>query len=269
MYKQKFPLISLSVILIAAFFSSCTKPDISFGESYLDNSFTNIITVDTATPIVSTVFVDSFATSGTGKAVIGTYTDPYFGTVTAQSYFPIAPPAYSDVYGKSVYDSLEVILKLNKSFYGDTTQPLQINVNQLSERIAYAENKSALYNLNSFPVIETPLGTKTVSIRPSVTDTISIRLSDEKGAELLGKLRSLGDEIKSTEQFLNYFKGLCISASSSSAYMLGFSDSIIMRLHYRDPGVIQQSKSVDFTISDQALHFNQIKLIELQLSYLV
>jgi len=237
---------------------SCTKPDITFGTEYLDNSFTNIVSVDTATPVISTVFVDSFVSSGTGKAVIGKYTDPVFGTVTAQSYFPVVPPTFSDIYSKSIYDSLELIIKPDSSYYGDTTMLIQINVNQLTEKIAYAENKSSLYNTTGFPVVQSPLGSVSLQVRPTATDSISIRLSDVIGEELLSKFRTGDNVIKSSDQFLEYFKGLRISTGSASAYMLGISDSIIMRLHYRDPDVILQNKTIDFTLSDQSLQFNEI-----------
>lgn len=251
--------ICVCIVLLTAIFPACTKPDITFGAGYLDNSFTNIVSVDTATPVISTVYVDSFASSGTGKAVIGKYTDPVFGTVTAQSYFSVGPPSFSNIYSKSIYDSLELIIKPNKSYYGDTTQLLQINVNQLTQNIAFAENKSSLYNTNSFPVQQTVLGSLSTHVRPTVTDTIAIKLSDAVGADLLNKLRNADPNITTSDKFIEYFKGVRISAGSTS-YMLGFADSIIMRLHYRDPGVVMQSKTIDFTLSNKSLQFNEIHI---------
>lgn len=259
MYKNKCFFGFLAVLSLSLFFTACTKPDINFGAAYLDNSFTNIVTVDTATAAISTVLVDSFVSSGTGKAVIGNYTDPYFGAVSAQSYFPVVPPAFSDIYRKGIYDSLELIIKPDSSFYGDTTLPLKINVNQLSEQIAYAENSSSLYNVNSFAVDPTLLGSKTVVIKPSVTDTISIRLSDAKGMELLNKFKNADADVTTNDKFIQYFKGLRIS-TGSTGYMLGLRDSVIMRLHYRDPGIITQNKTIDFTLSDASLQFNHISV---------
>ena len=135
MFTQRRLFSFLLIIITASYLTGCTKPDITFGATYLDNSFTNIATVDTATAAISTVLLDSFPTSGTGMAVAGTYIDPYFGTVTAQSYFSLTPPTFSDIYKDAIYDSLELVLTLNKSFYGDTTLPLQLNVNQLTEKI--------------------------------------------------------------------------------------------------------------------------------------
>lgn len=254
---KKIPLVFLSVLSLMVFFAGCTKPDITFGESYLDNSFTNVVSVDTATPVVSTVFVDSFVTSATGRAVAGTYTDPLFGNVTAQSYFQVAPPSFSDIYTTALYDSIELVLKPDKSFYGDTTVPLTLTVNQLTQRMAYAENKTSFFNLNSFPADQNSLGTKTVTIRPSVTDTIAIRLKDEIGLELLSKFKTAQGDITTSDKFIEYFKGIRVSASG---YMLGFSDSVIMRLHYRQPGVFQQNKVIDFTLSNNGYQFNQISV---------
>ncbi len=257
MYKKKLFFIFLPFLTLSFCFTACTKPDITFGTDYLNNSFTSIVSVDTATPAISTVLVDSFVSSGTGRAVIGQYSDPYFGSVTAQSYFQLTPPAFSDVYSKSSYDSLELIIKPNKSYYGDTTRPLLINVYRLAEQIEYAQNRSSLYNVNSFATYPDALGSKSMVIRPSVTDTISIRLSDAAGKDLMDKFKNADDVIKTTNVFLTYFKGLRVSAGSSG-YIFGFSDSIIMRLHYREPGVITQSKSIDFILSNSSMQFNQI-----------
>ena len=246
----------LSILIIACIFSSCTKPDITFGADYLDNNYTNIVMADTATAAISTVYLDSFVTSSTGKAVVGNYNDPYFGAVSAESYFKIAPPAYSDVFNNTTYSYLELILKPNKSYYGDTTLPLQITVNQLASKIEYAENKTALYNVNSLPVLPTPIGTKTVTIRPSV-DTVSIRLSDALGKDLLTKLQTKDQAIQTTDQFTEYFNGLRIS-SGNSAFMMGYSDSVIMRLHYFKGGVTTQEQTADFSLADAGYQFNHI-----------
>lgn len=254
-------LIAFSCIaLLAVCLPSCTKPDITFGQAYLDNSFTNIVSVDTATPVISTVYVDSFVSAGTGKAVIGKYTDPVMGTITARSYFSVAPPTFSDIYSKGIYDSLELIIKPNKSYYGDTSLPIQVSVNQLTEKIAFAENSTSLYNNNSFTADDNPLGLKTLTIRPSVTDSVSIRLSDTEGKDLFNKFAVADESVKTSEEFIQYFKGIRISTGTSPACMIGFSDSIIMRLHYHDPDVIAQSKTINFTLSDKSLQFNEIRI---------
>jgi hypothetical protein len=256
--KLKDWLISISIVGIATLFWSCTKPDIAFGADYLEGSYTNVVIVDTATPLISTVLMDSFITSATGKAVVGKYSDPYFGVVTAESYFAITPATYSDVYSNTTLDSLELIIKPDKSFYGDTMLPLQINVNQLRDKLEYAENKTVFYNVTSFATSQL-LGCKTFQIRPSITDSIAIRLSNTTGANLLRMLQSKDELVQSQEKFTQYFKGLNISAANT-AFMLGFSDSIIMRLHYKKAGIIQQSNSVDFTLADASLQFNHISI---------
>ena len=257
-------LIRLTVAFVLLFICvsqfSCTKPDVAFGADYLDNNYTNIVMVDTGTVALSTVFLDSFVTSSSGSAVMGKYQDPYFGTIAAETFLQVAPPTYEDIYSSTIFDSLEIILRPNKHFYGDTTQPLQVLVHQLAEPVAFAENKTALYNVNTFPVNATPIGFKTIRLRPSVTDSISIRVSDVLGADLLNKLQQKDDIVKTAAAFINYFNGLRISSGNSNAFILGFSDSVIMRLHYDQKGVVTQNKTVDFTLSNNAIQFNHITI---------
>lgn len=257
--KIRTELVYLLIFIIAGGSFSCTKPDITFGADYLDNNYTNVVVVDTATALVSTVLLDSFVTSGTSRAIIGKYTDPSFGIVTSNSYFPITPPAYSEIantYENTTYDFLELIVRPNKSYYGDTAQPLNISVLQLDSQLAFADTSTVLYNKNSFAA-KRVLGNRTLTVRPSVTDSISIRLDNVTGLDLYNKLKSKDPVIQSTGQFMDYFKGIRIAADG---FMLGISDSVVMRLHYKKSGIVLENQKTDFTLSNRALQFNNISV---------
>src|SRR6516164_2552289 len=81
--------------LLALFFvAGCQKqPDLLFGSTFTDQGKgANIILVDTNTVVMSTVLVDSTATSGTGYLQVGSYNDDYLGNITSRAYWQVNPP---------------------------------------------------------------------------------------------------------------------------------------------------------------------------------
>lgn len=239
---------------------ACTKVDIQFGQQFLDNGFTQIVKVDTFTPRVTTVYVDSFITSAKGVSLIGGYADPVFGKINPNTYFEVVPPAYVDSFQTSTYDSLVLILVPNKSYYGDTTQPVHVDVSRVTSTITgYDNNLTNIYNVKQFPVNPTPIGSKDLTVRPTRGDSIFIRLSDNLGNELMNKLKNPNDiDIKTNTAFLQYFFGLRLSSPVNSPAIYGCKDSVVMRMYYTKPGLYLQSKVLDFTLANKNHHFNNI-----------
>lgn len=254
--QQKFSIIVLLSLIIGTI--ACKKVDIQFGSDFVDAGTTQIIKVDTFGAELSTVFVDSFATSGLGTTLVGGYKDPIFGTIATQTYFQVAPPSYEDIYENVLFDSLTLILKLNKNFYGDTTKPVHIDVSRVTDKIEPYDNGSILYNVNSFNVNPTVLGSKDVIINPNQTDTIYIKLNPALGQEMLNMFIRKSDTVKTAETFLNYFKGIRISSNNSSQLVFGCSDSAKLRIQYKKKDLYLLDKNIDFTITNKNLHFTNI-----------
>ncbi len=255
---QKFSIIFLLSLIIGTI--ACKKVDIQFGSDFVDAGTTQIIKVDTFNAELSTVFVDSFATSGLGTTLVGGYKDPVFGTVATQTYFQVGPPTYEDIYENVLFDSLTLILKLNKNFYGDTTKPVHIDVSRVTEKIHPYDNGFFLYNINSFAIDPLVLGSKDVIINPNQTDTIAIKLNAALGQELLNMFTRKSDTAKSAETFLNYFKGIRISSNSNSELVFGCNDSVKMRIQYKKKDLYLLDKNIDFTITNKSLHFTNISI---------
>ncbi len=248
----------LLLLTISASITSCEKETIDFPTPFVDNNTTNIILVDSSTVEMSTVYVDSFATSGSGTLFAGNYTDPQFGKINAESYMQVGLPSAVTFPNGSAFDSIEVILKLNKKYYGDTTIPYTVEVHQLTQDLQFPEGQSASYNIDSRTYNSTPLGSNQQVIRPNITDTISVRLSQAFGQDLFDKLNTNAPEIQNISQFLNYFKGMAFTGSPSNNLVLGFNDSAILRLHYFRPGPITEDATIDFIITNAAYSFNHI-----------
>jgi len=148
---------------------------------------------------------------------------------------------------------------LNKYYYGDTSRAQTLNVDELSQAINYIYNNN-LYNTSDFPVKPVSLGAKSVRLRPSVDDSVSIRLSDVKGMELFQKLQTQADEVTSDDGFQNYFKGIRLSVDdgdTTSVYGLNPA-TIDLRIYYHTTVPLPASNSIDFPAKLNTFSFNQI-----------
>ena len=118
----------------------CQKTAIQYGQQYIDNGITNIILV----------YKDSVVTSGSGSVLVGSYTDPYLGKTSSNSYLQLAQPALADLLPNSQYDSLVLLMKCNGGYYGDTTLPIMLSANQLTQEIKLAEGQFGFSNYFTF-----------------------------------------------------------------------------------------------------------------------
>jgi len=249
------------IVVACVVVSSCTKTQIDFGGEFLDNGNTNIVYVDTFVPAWSTIYRDSFPTSGTGSLLVGRYTDPYFGVVSASTAFHIQPPALIDIANTANFDSLTLELHPDKSFYGDTTKPIRLNVYQLAQRLFYLEGTTAMYNNRSVDFNPTAIGSASVLIWPKITDSVQVRLNDALGLDLFTKFRDKADEMKNEDDFINYFKGILISAdASSNNAIFGFADGTAeLKLYYHESNLFNEEKKLEFFITQSQFQFNQVR----------
>ena len=266
-FPTRFPLCTLLTLILVSIAFSCTKPDLDLGSTLSTGNETGIITIDTFGIRLSTIFVDSFTTTGTGSMLTGSYVDPYLGAVSSKSFtellYPSTLPTLT-VY--SVFDSLELLFESNKTFYGDTLLEQRYVVNQLTKVMDYPYTQTTFFNIDSIPVDPTVLGSTIVRINPTAGytsqktgDTVKIRLPDALGKQLFGLIFRGSDTLKTAATWRGFFKGLCISADDNyPGAMYGFRDSITMRMFYHDPGTTIALKTVDFPYYNKSTQFNKI-----------
>lgn len=259
--KSMRKLICTAGVLVCIYTAGCKKAYIQFGEQFVDAGITNIVVVDTITPLLSTVFRDSVPTSQSGTILAGSYHDNIFGKMAASSFFVLASASnVPDLHVSAAYDSLVFQMRSDSSFYGDTTVAQRFNVHQLSGLIEFGEDKTYLYDKSNFPVYATPLGSAIVNIRPSLKDSVTIRLNDTKGLELFALIQSKSQAVLTNADFEQYFKGLRISPddSNANAAVYGFSDSVTMRLYYHESNPYLTQKYIDFVLTSREKQFNQV-----------
>lgn len=255
-------LLLIGSLLFSFLWTSCKKADIQFGEQFVNDDFTNIVLVDTITPVISTVFRDSVIASQTGKLLLGSYQDPLFGHISTSSFFVMGNPSLiPDFHISAMYDSLVLRMVGDSTFYGDTTVSQRFNVQQLSEVMNFADGETYFYDRTDFGVNHTILGSADVSLQPSRKDTIMFKLSNGTGTAFWNLIQNKALEVSTATDFEQYFKGLRISPENpaTNAAIYGFSDTVVMRLYYHEsnPDVVQ--KYIDFTLTSRNKQFNQIK----------
>lgn len=278
-YLRKELLFPLFSSLLALFFvAGCQKqPSLLFGSSYTDQGTgANIILVDTSTIIMSTVLVDSTATSGTGYLQVGSYNDDYLGNITSRAYWQVIPPSTLPTLDprSTTYDSIGLVLfaKTGNPYYGDTTVYQTYVVNQIDTLFQEANGQNGWSSNNSLP-LGPDLGSTSVRIFPNLNtllnlsntsqgtgDTVRIPMDRALGEQLYNMIYNKSDTITNGPKWQNWFHGLCLSPGGPNVANLiyGFKDSAIMRIYYRQNGVISTGAFIDFPIGNKGYQFNNV-----------
>lgn len=228
-----------------------------------------VVLIDTLTVEMSTINFDSLVTSNQNRILIGNYDDPIYGKVKSNSYFQLASDSYALINNGSdtettnyVFDSISMILKYDKYYYGDTTKVQTFDIHRLLQKVKPNTDDNNFYNNSALNYSEESLGTISYKPRPAEKDSINIKMNDAFGAALFQKLKKR--EITDFDSFNEYLKGLVlVPSTSSSSNIIGFHVATSkVRLYYSKYQSATQETSyiLDFTILDAAKQFNAISL---------
>ena len=201
--------------------SACEKNGFSY-ENATDNEDVQYTLLDTFSIQMRTVQLDSIPTSGTATALIGGYNDPVFGRIEAGTYFKVSMPADREIDVRAVYDSIELIMRPNGSWYGDTLLPQQIRVYKLAQELALPDEYYMLFSHQNFPVESMPWADTAITMRPLLGEALHIRMSDVKGKQLFDMMRDKALEFSTDDHFAEFFKewpSAGTTTSRSSAFM--------------------------------------------------
>lgn len=253
-----------SLLVVFTLLTSCYKNQIQFGND-LNESDTRIITVDTVTPVLSTLVLDSFVTSGLSELSIGRVVDPLLGTTTASSFFQLGLPTKTnitdDIPLDAIYDSLALIMTPGKTYYGDTTKAQTFSVYELAYQPQYTY-ADKLYSTSTVTKLPGAWASASLKVTPVRGDSLFIRLSNSKGTELFNKIRAKAGEVQSADNFLNYIKGLTVEVGSNdngAIYNFAAGDTTMkMRLYYHVSLPYKEDKVIEFPITRTDYQFNHV-----------
>lgn len=259
------------MLFVLSLFSCGTDTDtgdFSVGSDYLALS-NKVVLIDTATVNMSTINFDSLATSSTGRILIGNYDDPLFGKVKSDSYFQLSGNSYalnsigSDTESTNyVFDSISMILKYDKYYYGDTTRVQTFNIYRLTQKVKPNKEDDQFYNNSTLTYDSESLGKISFKPRPKEKDSINVQMSKVFGEALFQKIKKR--EVTDFDSFTEYLKGLVlVPENSTSSNVIGFSvSSSKVRLYYSKYQSDNENASniLDFSILDTSKQFNSISL---------
>ncbi|AEW00997.1 hypothetical protein A4D02_13650 [Niastella koreensis] len=263
---KRVPFILTYCFLFTSLLSSCYKKDVQVGDE-LAESHTRIITIDTVSVLLSDYVLDSFTTNNNNFALIGNFFDTYTGkTVAGTVIQPGLPTISEDVATlmpkSAVFDSLVLYMRPSGYYYGDTTKPFAIQVNELADQPQYS---TLTYTFNTTNVSLKPdpaLATFSQVIRPTPRDTVRIVFPKAIGQAWYDMIRNKDTRFASETNFLDFFKGIYIQpANNTGAAVYGFNladSSVRLRMHFHQTLPAKTDKFLDFIITRTGNQYNRI-----------
>ena len=260
----------LALVLLTA---SCTKDVGNIGVGLPDaQTNTGAYLIDTVTVRASTVLRDSVVTSNSDNLLVGRYTDPQLGTLTAKSFFQVGLTDAFHPDPTFVYDSTTLVLHAatprapDSYLYGDTTKTQALfEVHPLIDPISITKPSFAspkLTNLNYDSTTLLNQGGRAPRVRTRPTQTIfRLPLQDAFGIKLLsmGQLGLLNTQ----DLFDNFLPGLVLTpAPGDDAAIVRLSVSATgaaLMLYYHDPTNPTVALSSTFSLANGNRHFYQVK----------
>lgn len=226
-----------------------------------------LLQVDTFSAQATIYRPDSFSTADKPVLFAGRYKDPVFGDVTCTPYFRVGLPAdasdlTSQTSNANYYDSMFLVLKPKKIYYGDTTATYKLGLYRLSDNITNENNQ--FYNNHSFAAYPDALGNATVRWYPNGEDSlIRIKLDNSFGKELFDLFRANSTKVTDAAVFLDYLRGFKLVAENGTNTIYGVpntTDGISLKLYYHNDVGTNQDKVLDFPIVTSTYAFYSVNV---------
>jgi hypothetical protein len=262
--REKIAVFPLLLSICAGLFS-CNFEGSELGNNWLKGS-TRTVVIDTCTVQLSTVLVDSVATSGGRHILAGAFRSEVYGESRLTPYLTFSMANFTKPSDPSDrprlrFDSLTLMLPYAPVYNGDTTRRMTLGVHRLTDRVKLGDN-GRLYSHSRFPYSPEPLTSVTFAPRPTSGRTLEVRLPDELGREFLAKFQSEATEMENNENFRRYFSGLVLEAGEDCQAQIAFAgpsaDTLArMRLYYTEIGQMPIEHTLDFPL-DKSLLFHAV-----------
>lgn len=223
-------------------------------EGSLREDYTLVFT-DTASIKSSTVLLDSIPTSVGDYLLIGKYNDDRLGTIESEAFFQISMGSVAQwkPANSLQFDSMVLTMYRTNYYEGDTTAAQTFEVREIDEVFQsysidpfWVDHKHfsslttdfAYYNTTKLNVKGgAPLGTFELKKRRSKLDSVTVRLDQSVGQKWLQEaLKLTGSPFNSNNDFLKFFRGICIRSATGGGSIIGLStnDKIFLRYYYHE-----------------------------------
>ncbi len=290
--KQHFlPRISIILITLLAAFAQTGCKENTLINSKLSPSNNAIVVKDTFLSCITHTFYDDSAVTSTdigGLSVyqaVGSYTDPFFGTMNGATYFQVVPLDLGyQLLDSAIIDSAILVLPYSGFTFGDTASKTATQTYQVFYMTDSISLNSTYYSFNSvglnttFPLSD-PYTVNVHSLRDSFGYTViaanypglRIKLKTPYISSLLKTAQSsiLSSSATPFADFIRKFNGICVrtadsrQASTAIPYFeldgSSFYSEASILLYYRNPSV-SDTEVIEpyFFDKTHCAHFNGI-----------
>lgn len=212
------------LILLSVLTFSCTDELTNYGSGIQPKSDEITLETDTFHLTTENIFVD-FMYSKPDSFLLGTFYNEKFGTTQADVLAQVNCPLGFKFPPLSVPDSALVVMYY-RSWFGDSYSPLDVNVYEMNKKTF---DYTGLYPTNLKPTDYTDLsvllGRRIFSAKDASktrvdSTSIIIKLSNDF---VQGIYRGRDSIFSSETKFLNYFKGIYITANYGASTILNIS----------------------------------------------
>lgn len=209
------------VLFFSGIVASCTKKPTQIGDGIIpDSTLTAYYTDTMGIRTYSTPF-DSVSSNEKSYYIVGTMTDPAFGTTESGFYTQLGQAVTHERFGPNPKVDSLVLMLAYSTVYGDTNSILRLHVYELNEDLGtdsttYYSNKIPGHNLTDYANYTFHPNINNQIILNNGTDTVNgvIRVNLNKiDPTLANKLMATDTtDLDSNYLFINYFKGLYVTA---------------------------------------------------------
>ncbi|PIB33961.1 hypothetical protein BFP72_00185 [Reichenbachiella sp. 5M10] len=253
-------------IIVAGLVASCSDTDPEIGSDFFDDVSFEVVTWDTVTMQLSTVQLDSMVTSSPIRLLLGKASHVDLGEITAEPYFQVGDNAITDfpVGADFRYLRTSLTLYFDHYYYGDTSQLMEIQIQELGEELEY-DDDSRLYNFSVVPAVtnggDEPIvfGAETLYPQPIKLDSIEIEILADRGQQIYDFLSEGEVDI---EDFKDFIKGFKITTPTVGC-VLGFKPEAVLRVYYDDLAdeTSDEEEVLEFGMGEGDLSFNHIEVL--------
>ena len=258
---RKILLIFTSVLIVLVY--ACDDQSVNelrMGEEYIKDE-SGIVLIDTFSLELSTVIIDSIQTSAISSVMTGKYYNEIFGEVSAEPVFRLEVPSVSKFDEDDVFDSITICLDYNEYYMDDTSSVQTINVMELDTDLEELD-RTTFYAHNRVDVKDEALGQVIYSPRPTKKELLEARLDDAFGQRLFDLFINDADEVQSTSEFQDYFRGMVLKPGENDESIIGFSvndTSLCLKMYYHRIEKEKEELEATFSMGSSTYMFNQIK----------
>jgi len=206
--------------MVVIFLFSCEEPDVVGLQTQIKNDKLNISFSDTTSIIAFSQIEENVRSDELTKNLLGSYFDPVFGTTSASLYTQLRLSSSNVTFGISpIFDSL-ILSFAYSGYYGDTTIPMDVKVYEITEDMyrdsTYYSNQNFTYDnyeLANYTFIPNPNDSVEID-NENYGPHLQIKLDKKLGDKFLYYSRT--SDFASSENFINFFKGLYITMQSQN-----------------------------------------------------